>query len=265
VRHSVLGASTSTQLSTTVVNLRQVSIFGGQLFVSTGSGSAVRVGTVGSGLPTTSGQTISNLPGFPTSGSPYAFFFADLNAAVAGMDTLYVADDSVGITKYSFDGATWTVNGTNGIAGDAYRGLTGVQSGTTVTLYAARKGGSGTAGGGEIVSLVDDGTFSGVPTVLATAVANTAFRGIALTPAAGGTTSQPAITSIVLSGPDLILAGAGGTANTTFRVLSSTNITTTLDSWQPILTNTFDLNGQFTVTNAFSATEPQRFFILQTP
>src|SRR5262245_6924307 len=50
---------TSTQLSTTVTNLRAVEIFDGQLYVSTGSGSTVRLGTVGTGEPTTAGQTIT--------------------------------------------------------------------------------------------------------------------------------------------------------------------------------------------------------------
>src|SRR5262249_4855277 len=88
VRYATLGSTTSTQLSTTVTNIRQTNIFAGQLYVSDSSGSAVRVGAVGSGLPTTSGQTITNLSGFPTSGGPYGFFFADLSASVDGLDTL---------------------------------------------------------------------------------------------------------------------------------------------------------------------------------
>ena len=87
MRYATLGATTSTQLSTTVANLRQAAIFSDQLYVSTSSGSAVRVGTVGTGLPATSGQTITNLPGFPTAGGPYAFFLCDLDAATAGVDT----------------------------------------------------------------------------------------------------------------------------------------------------------------------------------
>ena len=36
--------------------------------------------------------------GFPTStGSPYGFFFPDLDAGVSGLDTLYVADDAAAI------------------------------------------------------------------------------------------------------------------------------------------------------------------------
>src|SRR5439155_14593480 len=108
-----LGRTTSTQLSTTVSNVRAVEIFGGQLYISTSSGSSVRVGTVGSGTPTSSGQTISNLPGFPTSGSPYAFYFADLSSSVSGVDTLYVADDTANqIQKFSLVSGSWTSNGT---------------------------------------------------------------------------------------------------------------------------------------------------------
>ena len=187
IRFATLGGSTSVQLSTTVVNLRQVGIFGGQLFVSDSSGSAVRLGAVGVGLPTTSGQTISNLPGVPAStGSPYGFFLADLDASTPGLDVAYVADDSAGIIKYSLVGGTWTANGTLGTAADAYRGLTGVVSGSSVTLYSTRKGGSTATGGGELVQVIDasgfNGAWSATPALLATAPANTAFRGVALAP-----------------------------------------------------------------------------------
>jgi predicted extracellular nuclease len=196
IRYTTLGSTTSLQLSTTVTNLRQANIFAGQLYVSDASGTAVRLGTVGSGTPTTSGQTITNLPGLPTStGSPYAFFFADLDAGVSGLDTLYVADDTNGagggITKYSLVSGTWTSNGTVGTAADAYRGMTGTVSGTTVTLYITRKGGTGAAGGGELATLTDasgyNGAFTGTPSLLATAAANTAFRGVAFAPAATST------------------------------------------------------------------------------
>jgi uncharacterized protein len=187
VRFTTLGSTTSTQLSTTVTNLRGVQIFDGQLYVSTSSGTTVRLGSVGAGLPTTAGQAITNLPGFPVAGSPYGFFLADLDAGVPGVDTLYVAADDAGaLTKYSLVAGTWAANGTIGVASDGYRGLTATISGTTVTLFASRKGGSGATGGGELVRLVDatgyNGVFAGAPTVLATATANTTFRGIALTP-----------------------------------------------------------------------------------
>jgi len=188
IRSTTLGSTTSTQLSTTVVNLRQAHIFGGQLYVSTSSGSAVRIGTVGTGTPTGSGETITNLPGFVTAGSPYGFFFADLSPSVAGVDTLYVADDGIpALTKYTLNGGVWGADGTVGVDADNYTGVYGQVSadGTTVTLFATRKGGTTATGGGELVSLTDssgyDGTLTGTPTLLASATTNTAFRGVVVT------------------------------------------------------------------------------------
>jgi hypothetical protein len=188
VRYALLGATTSTQLSTTVTNVRQVQIFNSQLFVSDASGSTSRLGLVGTGLPTASGQTIAPIPGYPkdTTVSPYGYFFADLSTSVDGLDTLYVADDGIGITKYSLVAGTWTSNGTVGTAGDQYRGLTATVSSGVVTLYATGLGGSATAGGGKLVSLTDasgyNAPFSGTPNVLTTAANQTAFRGVTLAP-----------------------------------------------------------------------------------
>jgi hypothetical protein len=186
VRYTTLGSTTSTQLSTTVTNIRQVNIFNGQLYASDSSGTTSRLGTVGTGTPTTSGQTITSLPGFPTStGSPYAFFFADLNGGVAGVDTLYVADDTANqIQKYSLVAGTWTANGT--ITATAVRGLTGVVNGDgSVTLYGTT-GGSTAAGGGSLYTLTDtagyNSTITGALSTIATAAANEAFRGVAFVP-----------------------------------------------------------------------------------
>jgi uncharacterized repeat protein (TIGR01451 family) len=183
------GATTSTQLSTTNNNLRQPAIFAGQLHVSSGNGSTVRLGTVGAGLPATGGQTLASLPGYPVNLSPNAFVLLDLQTSVAGLDTLYIADDNTtlgGLLKYSFDGTTWTARGSAGAAADLYRGLTAVKQGADVILYAVRKGGGGATGGGEVVTLTDSsgstGSLSGTPFLLATAASNTAFRGIAFAP-----------------------------------------------------------------------------------
>lgn len=208
IRATTFGtAGTSTQLSTTVTNLRSTAIFNGQLYVSTSSGSAVRVGTVGTGTPTTSGQTISNLPGFPTAGSPNGYFFADLSPSVAGVDTLYVAEDTTGggqIQKYSLVSGNWTANGT--ITASAVRGLTGIQNGGNVTLYGTT-GGSGATGGGSLYSFTDttgyNATVSGTVSTIATAATNTAFRGVALAPVS------------VVSLPDLTISNSGPSTATT--------------------------------------------------
>jgi uncharacterized repeat protein (TIGR01451 family) len=186
---SALGTTTSMQLSTTNNNLRQPAVFGGQLYVSSGNGSTVRLGTVGTGLPITASQTITTLPGYPVNLSPNAFALLDLDAGMTGVDTLYIADDNTtsgGLLKYSFDGTTWTARGSAGVAADLYRGLTAAKQGSDVILYAVRKGGGAAVGGGEIVTLTDSsgssGTLSGTPTLLAAAATNTAFRGIAFAP-----------------------------------------------------------------------------------
>lgn len=207
VSHTNKGATTATTGLTTLGNVRQVNVFNNQLYASNDStsGNTVILGTVGSGLPTTGVQTYTSLPGFIThastpSASAYSFFFADLSTSVAGLDTLYVADDSaLALTKYSLVSGNWTANGTVGVDADDYRGITGAVSGSTVTLFATRKGGSGATGGGELVSLADssghNGAFSGAPTLLATAAANTAFRGVGHIPLSADTT-PPAVSTL---------------------------------------------------------------------
>jgi hypothetical protein len=178
----------TTIVSTTVTNNRVVNVQGGQLYSSDASGSAVRIGTVGTGTPTTTGQTIVSLPGVPTSGgSPYAFAFADLSSSVAGLDTLYVADDggATGILKYSLVSGTWTLNGNVTAAG--VRGLTlSVNASTGAVSLFGTTGGTAAAGGGSIYSFTDstgfNGAFSGTAASIATAVTNTAFRGVAYVP-----------------------------------------------------------------------------------
>src|SRR5262249_6795146 len=121
------------------------------------------------------------------------------SSSVAGVDTLYVADDGAGLQKYSLVGGNWTANGTVGTGAEAYRGLTATGSGTTGTLYAVRKGGSTATRGGRVVSPVGssgyNGAFSGTPTLLATAAANPSFRGVAFAPVSSDTT-PPQVSSI---------------------------------------------------------------------
>ncbi|MFY7964140.1 MAG: T9SS type A sorting domain-containing protein [Chitinophagaceae bacterium] len=219
VRYASKGDSVSTQLSTTVTNLRNLGLFNGQLYTSTSSGSAVRLGAVGTGMPTTTGQTIVNLSGIPTNlTSPYGFFFADLSSSVAGVDVVYIADDGANtISKYSLVGTSWTSNGT--IAASGVRGLVGSVSGSSVTLY-------GTA----TVSTPSIGTFvysftdnSGYNTALSgsitslisrSSVSLIAFRGIAFAPTTF--TSQPSNTSIC--------TGSTGTLSVTMATGTSASI-----------------------------------------
>ncbi len=254
IRYTTLGASSSTQLSTTVTNLRTSSIFGGQLYVSTSSGTAVRVGAVGTGTPLTSGQTITNLPGFPTAGSPYAFVLLDLDAGVAGVDTLYVADDgaNVGIQKYSLVGGAWTLNG-NVAAATAVRGLTASVSGGIVSLFGTT-GGSGAVGGGSIYAGTDATGYNAAPvtaiTSIATASANTAFRGIAFAPGAPPADTAPSVTSTLPAN-----AATGVAANTNITINFSEAVNASASAYTlscGVITPTFVVTGNGTATHVIN-------------
>jgi len=185
IRYTTLGSATSIAITTPTA--RCLNIFNNQLYGST-TATNLRIAQIGTGMPVTAGQTMANLPGIATtSGSPYGIYMADLSSSVPEVDVMYVADEGTNaLSKYSLVGGTWVLNGKIGTATDLYRGLTGKQNGAEVVLYATRKN-SGLTIGGEIVSITDttgyNVNFAAPQVVLvASAPANTIFRGIALAP-----------------------------------------------------------------------------------
>ena len=60
----------------------------------------------------------------------------------------------------------------------------------------------------------------------------------------------------------LVFSGTGGSNNATFYVLASTNLAAPINTWKSILTNQFDANGNFAVTNS-PATNAQYFYRLK--
>lgn len=211
--YTTFGSSgAGTIVSTTITNNRGINVFNGQLYSSDSSGAVVRLGTVGTGLPTATGQTITNLPGFPVAGSPYNFFFADLTAAVAGVDTVYVADDAAGVQKFSLVAGNWTLNGA-AVAG-SIRGLTGIQlAGPIVNLYGT------TATGTSLVSYVDSSGYNarptpvetkkgggsaelvpGAPVTIAASPLNTLFRSVVLAPFLRPSAANASLSGRVMNG-----------------------------------------------------------------
>ncbi|MFQ3626744.1 MAG: Ig-like domain-containing protein [Cyanobacteriota bacterium] len=168
--------------------VRSVGIFDGRLYTTSGSSASpthVGLNTVGSGLPESGSFPITAVPG-TSSGNSFEFVLLDRDAAVAGVDTLYIADRSPdasggGIRKYSFDGTTWTLR--QRLVGQ-FTGLTGQVVGNTVELYATRGNGANNS----LVRIVDTAAFNAninaTLTVLATAGANKVFRGVAFSPSA---------------------------------------------------------------------------------
>jgi autotransporter-associated beta strand protein len=72
----------------------------------------------------------------------------------------------------------------------------------------------------------------------------------------------PKIGSTVLFGTNLVMSGSGGPASHPYYLLSSTNVAAPLATWTTNATSAFDGSGNFTITNAINATEPERFFRL---
>jgi hypothetical protein len=161
-------------------NVRWLAIFGGQLYGSSGSSGFTAVFTVGTGLPVTVNQTATPLPGLPTSGaSPYGFVFFDLDATVAGNDTLYLADDTAGLQKWTFDGSSWNQVATLNLPSPVgFRGVAGFAGSGVVTLMAS----TAESGTDRLVVFVDDGGAARAGTPVATSPVNTMFRGVALSP-----------------------------------------------------------------------------------
>ncbi|UOQ99608.1 IPT/TIG domain-containing protein [Hymenobacter sp. 5317J-9] len=238
----------SVVVSATPSNLRYVNTFAGNLYISSGSSPYIGLSQVGTGLPTTSGQTATLLPGMQgttstTAGiSPLAFYFADLSTTVPGVDVVYVADDGAttaggGIQKWSLVAGTWTLNGTI-TNSTAIRGLDGQVTGTTVSLVAAGNGG--------LYVLSDNAGYNAapsttaVPAPIATAASLTAFRGAAFapvsavaaptitsfTPTAGGPGATVTITGTNLTGATAVTLN--GVAITGFTVVNATTITFTV-------------------------------------
>lgn len=181
IMYTTPGGTSHVQITTATA--RSLVVSNGQLYASSTSG-ALRLTTVGTGLPVTAGQTMVNLPGLPATGSPYQFLIVN---AGSGLDVLYLAHDNL-LRKYSLSAGTWMSNGAIGVASDKYRAVTGqLNADGTVKLYAIRRNDNATAAGGEIVALTDgtgyNSDFSAVaPTVIIKANEQNVFRSIVMAP-----------------------------------------------------------------------------------
>ncbi len=272
VRYQAFGSAMSTQLNTAPVNVRSINVAGGNLYLSTASSPYIGLSQVGTGLPTAAGQTVAVLPGFPaaTAGaSPYGFYLADLSPTVPGVDVAYVADDRTtagGIQKWSLVAGSWVLNGTMaGSAAAAVRGLNGTTSGTAVSLVASSSNG--------LFFLADNGGYNTAPSLatlpaaIATAPANTAFRGLAFAPVAPAPAlasfspaTGPVGTTVTITGTNLTGATAltlNGVAVTGFTVADAATLTFVVPAGATSgLIGVTTPGGTATSTSAFTVTVP---------
>jgi T5SS/PEP-CTERM-associated repeat protein len=77
--------------------------------------------------------------------------------------------------------------------------------------------------------------------------------------------SQPAFTSITLSGTNIVIAGTNGPAGANYSVLTATNVALPLSNWVSIATNQFDSSGNFSFTRTIVPGERQRYFRIRIP
>jgi fibronectin-binding autotransporter adhesin len=75
--------------------------------------------------------------------------------------------------------------------------------------------------------------------------------------------SQPTINSASVSAGTLVFSGTNGTANGTFYVLTTANLAAPLTNWVTLTTNSFNANGNFSVTNAINPGAPQQFYCIK--
>jgi hypothetical protein len=222
-----------TQLSTTATNLRNIGVFNNQLYVSSGSAGFLGVSTVGSGTPTTAGQTTTLVIDGGTGASTYGFvlFDTDNNGSV---DRAYLADDRTstggGLRRFDFNGSVWTNNysllfnttssalvSTAGAGILGIRGLTGTWNAGTATLYATTTETSNN----KLVAVTDTGVAPTAFTTVATAGgANYVFRGVTLSPVS----APPPVGTVSISG-EVISEGNSGTSTLNLIVTRSNNTT----------------------------------------
>ena len=166
-------------------NSRQVVLSGGILFASNGS-TAITAKVQSYGPAPTALTVPTPVVTLNTGDAVNGIWFADLNPGIPGDDTLYSLSTVANqLVKHSFDGATWTQSGSLSLAGTVgISNLTGVVGPSGVDLYLTTGGTSTTSS--TLYSLNDASGYGAAPSgtlnVLATAGANTAFRGIAIMP-----------------------------------------------------------------------------------
>jgi hypothetical protein len=176
---SYLGTGTSGNVYSTIGNTRVVSAQNGSLFFSTGS-TTLGVHKIGSGLPTTTGQTAALIIPTGTGSSPYGFQF---NTAET---VCYVADSRTaaggGVQKWVNTAGTWalaytigvgTSTGAYGIAVDFYAGV-------NPRIYATVSSASGT----QVLYFDDNGTTTPTLNIISTLLSTTfkAYRALAFAP-----------------------------------------------------------------------------------
>lgn len=176
----------SVQVLGAISGTNQVHVVAGKLYVSTSDAPLLQIG---SGLPTTAGQTMQPLPGLSIGAqnddddddddaSVHGFALLDVHPDVEGVDTLLLSNGGASaIERWNFDGKSWT-KAYAVTTPKAPRGLAARAVGTNVVVAASLEGSSGNA----LVTFVDHGTGVPVAKTFHGASSGMAYRGVAWPP-----------------------------------------------------------------------------------
>ena len=165
--------SAATAVSTSpLTNLRVIQTIGNNLFYSSSSGSSRGIYEV-AGNPTSGSSTAVNLINNGSSASPYDFAFnPTMTIAYVADSTAYSTSSGIGgIEKWEFNGTSWVFDYSLSWATNGAAGLAVDFSAASPVIYAT------TANGVNLFKVTDTGASS-TGTWLASAPANTAFRGL---------------------------------------------------------------------------------------
>ena len=186
-----------TQISSTATgqptNMRNVEIYGGNLYTSSAATTGYGVWQVGTGLATTAGQTSTLLINAGANASTYGFVLFDTNSDGTN-DLAYLADDRTtaggGLQKWVLTGGTWTnswsvlVNATGATSTTAATGFAGIRglTGTWDAVNGAQLFATTIeTSNNRVIGFSDTGTTPTSFTNLASAGTNYVFRGVDLT------------------------------------------------------------------------------------
>lgn len=169
---TLMTGSTPGSIYSGIASQRVVNVANGNLTFSTQSGTTTRGIYQFSGLPTAT-ATPSQIITTDSTSAPVDFSFSP-DATIA-----YIADERAsaggGVQKWVNSGGTWSLSYTlSAGSGRGARGLAVDFSGLNPTVFA-------TTTQNELIKIVDSGS-SAAPTVLATAGANVAYRGLEFVP-----------------------------------------------------------------------------------
>lgn len=210
----------------TFTNMRAINIFDGKLFASLTNTTNYGMVQIGTGLPTSAGQTPVNLTGFQNANTAAGdFVFFDLDAGILGVDVAYTLEGAA-LKKHTFNGTTWSSSSSVGTgrvsAINTIVGSTGYTSAPTVEISGG--GGSGATAianltGGAVTSVTI--TNGGVGYSSAPTVSFTGGGGSTTSAVAAIATQSNGMTGILVGGKPVLFYTSG--ANTGNNALVRVN------------------------------------------